>query len=97
VPDPNSITVFFLAFLPQFTDPSRGLPLAQIVLLGSVFVLATILVFGSVSLLAGKLGGWLTRSTHAQRILNGVAGLVFTGLAIRLLLVEVYSGPVSRP
>ena len=83
------VSVFFLAFLPQFTDPSTGRLWAQMVLLGLVFILATILVFGSVSLLAGKLGGWLVRSTHAQRILNGVAGLVFAGLAIRLLLAEM--------
>ena len=86
MPDPNSITVFFLACLPQFTDPSRGALWIQMVLLGLVFIIATIIVFGSVSLLAGNLGGWLTRSLNAQRILNGVAGVVFAGLAIRLLL-----------
>ena len=80
------VAIFFLAFLPQFTDPSRGVLWIQMVLLGLVFILATILVFGSVSLLAGTLGGWLTRSPSAQRILNGVAGVVFAGLAIRLLI-----------
>ena len=80
------VSIFFLAFLPQFTDPSRGVLWIQMVLLGLVFILATILVFGSVSLLAGTLGGWLTRSPSAQRILNGVAGVVFAGLAIRLLI-----------
>ncbi len=80
------VAIFFLAFLPQFTDPSRGALSIQMVLLGLVFILATILVFGSVSLLAGTLGGWLTRSPSAQRILNGVTGVVFAGLAIRLLI-----------
>ena len=80
------VSIFFLAFLPQFTDPSRGALWIQMVLLGLVFIIATIIVFGSVSLLAGNLGGWLTRSLNAQRILNGVAGVVFAGLAIRLLL-----------
>jgi len=80
------VSIFFLAFLPQFTDPSQGVLWIQMVVLGLVFILATILVFGSVSLLAGTLGGWLTRSPSAQRILNSVAGVVFAGLAIRLLL-----------
>jgi len=80
------VSIFFLAFLPQFTDPSQGVLWIQMVLLGLVFILATILVFGSISLLAGTLGGWLTRSPNAQRILNGVSGVVFAGLAIRLLI-----------
>jgi len=83
------VSIFFLAFLPQFTDPSRGYLWTQMILLGLVFIIATILVFGSVSLLAGKLGGWLADSTRARRILNGAAGLVFAGLAVRLILVEV--------
>lgn len=82
------IAIFFLAFLPQFTDPSLGNVSAQILLLGAVFIAATLCVFGSVALLSGMLSSWLRESQRAQKILNYVASIVFVGLAVRLVLVE---------
>jgi threonine/homoserine/homoserine lactone efflux protein len=78
------VSIFFLAFLPQFADPARGAVPLQIGMLGGVFILATILVFGSVALLSGALGSWLNRSERIQRTLNRVAGTVFFGLALTL-------------
>ncbi|MGM0451959.1 MAG: LysE family translocator [Thermodesulfobacteriota bacterium] len=78
------VSVFFLAFLPQFADASRGPIWLQILLLGGLFILATIVVFGSIALLAGLLGQWLNRSAYAQKALNKVAGTVFFGLAVKL-------------
>lgn len=78
------VSIFFLAFLPQFVDPRRG-PLAmQFLLLGCLFIVATILVFGAVSILAGALGDKLRQSARAQLLLNRVAGTIFAGLAIKL-------------
>ena len=82
------VSIFFLAFLPQFADPSHGPIVPQILLLGFVFILSTIMVFGAISLLAGGLGGRFRRSTQAQLILNSLAGTVFLGLAIKLALAR---------
>ena len=82
------VSIFFLAFLPQFTDPSRGSIVVQMILLGLLFILATILIFGSISLLAGTLGQWLGRSSKAQVIMNRVAGTIFAALALRLATVS---------
>jgi threonine/homoserine/homoserine lactone efflux protein len=82
------VSLFFLAFLPQFAAPERGpLPL-QLILLGVAFIVATILVFGSIALLAGTLGGWLQRSASVQRTLNRVAGAVFVVLALTLVAAQ---------
>lgn len=78
------VSIFFLAFLPQFADPTRGPLWLQIVLLGGVFILATIVVFGGVACLAGSLGQWLGRSPRLQLIMNRLAGMVFLGLALKL-------------
>jgi threonine/homoserine/homoserine lactone efflux protein len=78
------VSIFFLAFLPQFADPLRGLISLQLLLLGGVFILATILVFGSIAILAGTLGHWLNRSIRVQNIINKLAGTVFVCLALRL-------------
>lgn len=78
------VSIFFLAFLPQFVDPSKGEVSLQILLLGGLFILATIIVFGSIALLAGAIGQWLNRSSRTQNILNKAAGTVFLGLALKL-------------
>lgn len=82
------VSIFFLAFLPQFVDPSRGLVSLQILLLGCLFILATILVFGSIALLSGTLGQWFKRTDHIQTVLNRIAGTIFLGLAIKLITTE---------
>lgn len=82
------VSLFFLAFLPQFADPGRGSLTLQLLLLGGVFILATILVFGGIALLAGTLGEWLNRSEKTLQIMNRVAGSVFVGLALKLAITE---------
>ena len=82
------VSIFFLAFLPQFADPERGSISLQLVVLGGIFIMATILVFGAVALIGGALGDWLNQSTRAQRIMNRVAGTVFVGLALKLVTAE---------
>jgi len=78
------VSIFFLAFLPQFADPVRGPVVVQLLQLGALFIGATILVFGSIALLAGTLGQWLQRSPRVQVVLNRLAGTVFIMLAIKL-------------
>ena len=82
------VSIFFLAFLPQFADPQRGPISLQMVALGGIFILATILVFGTVALIGGALGDWLNRSPRAQRIMNWVAGCVFVALALKLVTTQ---------
>ena len=78
------VSIFFLAFLPQFADPARGSLVLQLLVFGGVFMLATILVFGSVALSAGLVGEWFSQSPKAQRVMNYLAGTVLAGLAIKL-------------
>ncbi len=78
------VSIFFLAFLPQFANPSRGPVTFQILLLGGLFIIATILVFGAIALLSGALGQWLYRSTRTRNALNKITGTVFLGLALKL-------------
>jgi threonine/homoserine/homoserine lactone efflux protein len=82
------VSIFFLAFLPQFADPQRGSISLQMVVLGSIFIVATILVFGTIALIGGTLGDWLNRSTRAQRVMNRIAGTVFVLLALKLVTAE---------
>ncbi len=82
------VSIFFLAFLPQFSNPSKGsLPL-QLALLGGIFIISTLLVFSSIAYLAGIIGKWFLKSKKAEKILNRVAGIVFVMLAIKLALTS---------
>jgi threonine/homoserine/homoserine lactone efflux protein len=79
------VSIFFLAFLPQFADPLRGPVSLQILYLGGLFIISTLLIFGAIALLAGTLGQWLKRSPRTQLILNKLAGSVFLALALKLV------------
>ncbi|WP_096366937.1 LysE family translocator [Thiohalobacter thiocyanaticus] len=80
------VSLFFLAFLPQFVVPEYGRVGLQVGLLGALFIAATLLVFGAVALMAGRLGEWLSGSVRTQRWLHRLAGGVFVLLALRLAL-----------
>lgn len=82
------VLIFFLAFLPQFADPARGAMGLQVMVLGGVFILSALLVFGAIACGSGWFGTVLQRSARAQNWLNRVAGVVFLGLAVRLALVQ---------
>lgn len=80
------VALFFLAFLPQFVDPSRGHATAQTALLGALFAAQTVLVFGAIGWYAGTLGGWLRNRPAVGRWLDRATGVLFIGLGIRLAL-----------
>ncbi len=79
------IAIFFLAFLPQFTNPNEGNMTGQLLLLGLVFILVALVIFISIASMAGFIASWLRGSARAQLILNRLAGLIFVGLALRLV------------
>ena len=82
------VSLFFLAFLPQFADPRRGSMMLQFFQLGGIFIMATIFVFGLISFIAGGVGEKFSSSPLAQKIVNRIASAVFVGLALKLALFE---------
>tara|TARA_B100001057_G_scaffold496972_1_gene599878 strand:- start:4125 stop:4760 length:636 start_codon:yes stop_codon:yes gene_type:complete len=82
------VALFFLAFLPQFADGTRGSVTLQMLLLGALFMASTLLVFGAVAWFAGSFGERLQRSSAVQTVLNRMAGTIFIGLAVRLLAAQ---------
>ena len=74
--------LFFLAFLPQFVDASRGAVAFQIVFLGLTFTLMGLTSDGLYALLAGTAGGWVKRNQHYLRWERFVTGGLFIGLGV---------------
>ena len=77
--------IFFLAFLPQFTDPGAALPIwAQLLVLGTIVNV----LFSSADLvcvvLAGSISAALRRSRRARRLAQLIGGALLVGLGVRL-------------
>ena len=83
------VAIFFLAFLPQFTQPQLGGLAWQLLLLGGVFILATVLVFSFIALVSGSLAQGLKDSVMAQSILHKSAGVIFLLLALKLAFTSL--------
>ena len=79
------VTLFFIAFLPQFVDESYGSPSQQIILLGALFILSTVIIFGAIALLAGHYSERINRSVARRGWLNRILALIFMLLALNLL------------
>jgi threonine/homoserine/homoserine lactone efflux protein len=78
--------IFFLAFLPQFVDPGRGAPHAQILVLGLTFMALGIVSDGLLALAAGSAGDFLRRSQRFLRVQRWIAGTAFIGLGVTAAL-----------
>ena len=80
------VVMFFLAFLPQFVVVSRGDAPWQIVQLGAVFSLQAALLFGTLGYFAGHIGQWLNSHGNAGKWLDRIAGTIFIGLGLKLIV-----------
>jgi threonine/homoserine/homoserine lactone efflux protein len=83
------VTLFFLAFLPQFVNTQAGHVGWQMALLGAIFMLVTVVVFGAVAIFAAMIGDWVRRKPAIGERLNVFAGITFIGLGIRVALPDV--------
>ena len=80
------LTVFFLAFLPQFIVSGAGSASAQIFELGAVFMAMTLAVFVVYGVTAAWLGQFLLQSRRAMDWMRRSVAVVFAGLSLKLAL-----------
>jgi threonine/homoserine/homoserine lactone efflux protein len=79
------VAVFFLAFLPQFVDPSRGLGPIPFLVLGGIFVFGGTLWCLFVALSAAAATRAIRANTGLVRWLERVAGCVYIAVGLNLL------------
>ena len=82
------VTLFFLAFLPQFVNTQAGHVGWQMALLGVLFMVNTVVIFGAVALFAAWIGAWMRRKPVIGERLNVFAGITFIALGVRVALPE---------
>jgi threonine/homoserine/homoserine lactone efflux protein len=83
--NPKMVT-FTIAFLPQFINPQLGQIGVQFAILGSILIALEFLVDGTVGLLAGRIGKWLSVRHNARKRIDTATGGIFIGLGVRLAL-----------
>ncbi|MBN8762330.1 MAG: hypothetical protein J0I63_03165, partial [Thiobacillus sp.] len=69
-------------------SPSFGSIFQQIVGLGAVLAFLGLLFQAGLSIASGSLGQWLLSSPRRQLVLERLMGVVFLGLAVRLIVME---------
>ncbi len=74
------VALFFLAFLPQFIDPTRDAT-GQILVLGAIFFVIALAIDLAYALGAGALGSWLRRRPEFLRRQHYATGGVYLLLA----------------
>lgn len=79
------VALFYLALFPQFLDPERGAVAVQILVLAGIFLVIDFAVHGGVIWLAGSMRSFSTNGTIFARWSRYFLGLVFGGLAARLV------------
>lgn len=82
------LTIFFLAFLPQFVEPGAASPLAQLLGLSAVFMAMTFVVFVVYGLLAHAFRKAVIESPRVQAWLRRAFAGAFAGLGAQLALSE---------
>ena len=82
------VILFILSLIPPAVRLDRPIhPSLQMAIFGAEFIVATMIVFGSIALLAGTVEKYLLTSPKADRNLNWFSGCVFVLLAIALFII----------
>jgi threonine/homoserine/homoserine lactone efflux protein len=82
------LSIFFLAFLPQFVAQNAPSPILQLLTLSSIFMLMTFVVFVIYGLLANSFRNAVVNSPRVQSWLRRSFAAAFAGLGLNLAFAE---------
>jgi threonine/homoserine/homoserine lactone efflux protein len=82
------LTIFFLAFLPQFIQPGTTEPLIQLFLLSATFMGMTFVIFVAYGFLAHAFRRAVIESPRVQTYLRRGFAAAFVGLGVNLAFTE---------
>ena len=82
------LTIFFLAFLPQFVAPGSTAPTVQMLVLSGVFMAMTLAVFVMYGLLANVFRRAVLESPRVQNWLRRSFSAAFAGLGLNLAFAQ---------
>jgi threonine/homoserine/homoserine lactone efflux protein len=80
------VSIFFLAFLPQFVDTSSSNIPLQMIFLGLIFIIVAFIIFSIIGILGNILRQKVLAKKEVFSYLNIFTSLVLVGLSIKLAL-----------
>ncbi len=80
------VSLFFLALLPQFVNPSQGHVAFQMFILGIVFLVQALVLFSLFSIFAGKVRKVIIGQPAIAKRLNMIQGILFTFIGIQIAI-----------
>ena len=75
------VILFFIALMPRFIVPEKGGTTRQFLVLGLLFIVATLIVFNAVALLGGSVSWLLDGNSDAMTVLKYASAIIIFGLA----------------
>jgi len=78
------VSLFFLAFFPQFINYSTGNVTEQMLVYGLIFLIQTLIIFSLISIFAGKVGYFLRKSPSISQKINLIQGTLFAFIGLKI-------------
>ncbi len=82
------VALFFIAFIPQFVNPNSGSVSVQMMVLGTIFMILTVIIFTAYGISAAIIRRWVIERPRVNRLIDWVTGSLFIFLGIRLALSD---------
>jgi threonine/homoserine/homoserine lactone efflux protein len=82
------IALFFLAFLPQFVNPTHGSSSIQMACLGLTFALFGVVFLILLGYFSGGIGSWLSNNQNFAEKIRWFTGGILISLGLRLAFME---------
>lgn len=80
------VSLFFLAFFPQFINYEVGYVSMQMLVYGIIFLVQTFVIFSLISIFAGRVGLFLRKNQTVSHKMNMIQGALFTLIGLQIAL-----------
>jgi len=82
------VSIFFLAFFPGFLFSNTINNVLQFYILGALFIIVSVIVFGSIAFLAGYISDYIKENSGVSIALRWLQIIVFIGIGFFILFSE---------
>lgn len=80
------VTIFFLAFFPQFLFSEDLSKVLQFYVLGMLFILVSFLIFGVIAVLGGQISEYISKRKNIGLYLKWAQIIVFVAISVLIIL-----------
>ncbi len=82
------VALFFLAFLPQFVSGNSQHVVMEMIFLGLIFMVQSVVIFTAIGVLSGQIGNYLLKKPRLARKFSWATAGIFAAIGVRLALAE---------